>query len=210
MLQASGSALFLWCCFACSPGARHSRACPVLRGCYRCLGPPSLGSCSGSTPGYECARVGIPREQTLERRGKRPVLLVVPTSVFSQFRGPILGCQPVMAPACVASRPSDVEVFGVPGVDQTVLVSLPRSTLVPEPRREVRRGATAWPGCGIACVVCFCGGFVSPFTGVEAGARIASRACGLRVPLLATSGGGLVAVVVTTFPHDIFECSSLP
>ncbi|MQM19874.1 hypothetical protein Taro_052889, partial [Colocasia esculenta] len=45
-------------------------------------------------------------------------------------------------------------------------VSLPHSTLVPEPR-------------------------------AEAGARLASRACGLRVPLLAASSGGLVAVVVT-------------
>ncbi|MQL90703.1 hypothetical protein Taro_023295, partial [Colocasia esculenta] len=38
----------------------------------------------------------------------RPVLLVVPASVFSQFRGPVLGCQPVMALACVASRPGSV------------------------------------------------------------------------------------------------------
>ncbi|MQM23061.1 hypothetical protein Taro_056122, partial [Colocasia esculenta] len=29
-----------------------------------------------------------------------PVLLVVPASVFSHFRSPILGCQPVMAPVC--------------------------------------------------------------------------------------------------------------
>ncbi|MQL77877.1 hypothetical protein Taro_010284 [Colocasia esculenta] len=61
------------------------------------------------------------------------------------------------------------------------------------------REAAAWPGCGVACVVCFCGGSVSPFAGAEAGARLAGRACGLRVPLLAASGGGLVAVVVTTF-----------
>ncbi|MQL84073.1 hypothetical protein Taro_016573 [Colocasia esculenta] len=38
----------------------------------------------------------------------KPVLLVVPASVFSRFRGPILGSQPVMAPACVASRPGGV------------------------------------------------------------------------------------------------------
>ncbi|MQL69769.1 hypothetical protein Taro_002081 [Colocasia esculenta] len=38
----------------------------------------------------------------------RPVLLVVPASVFSWFRGLVLGCQPVMAPACVASRPGGV------------------------------------------------------------------------------------------------------
>ncbi|MQL91548.1 hypothetical protein Taro_024159, partial [Colocasia esculenta] len=34
-----------------------------------------------------------------------------------------------------------------------------------------------------------------PYTGAEARARLASRECGLRVPLLAASGGGLVAVV---------------
>ncbi|MQM01826.1 hypothetical protein Taro_034585 [Colocasia esculenta] len=51
------------------------------------------------------------------------------------------------------------------------LVSLPLSALVPEPRSGVRRA--------------------------EAGAWLASRACGLRVPLLDASGGGLVAVVVT-------------
>ncbi|MQL84510.1 hypothetical protein Taro_017025 [Colocasia esculenta] len=38
----------------------------------------------------------------------RPVLLVVPASVFSRFCGLVLGCQPMMAPACVASRPDDV------------------------------------------------------------------------------------------------------
>ncbi|MQM08952.1 hypothetical protein Taro_041810 [Colocasia esculenta] len=38
--------------------------------------------------------------------------------------------------------------------------------------------------------------------GAVAGARLASRACGLRVPLLAASGGGLVAIAVTAFPHD--------
>ncbi|MQM20260.1 hypothetical protein Taro_053279 [Colocasia esculenta] len=32
------------------------------------------------------------------------------------------------------------------------LVSLPHSTLVLEPCREVRRGATTWPGCGVARV----------------------------------------------------------
>ncbi|MQL97592.1 hypothetical protein Taro_030287, partial [Colocasia esculenta] len=41
--------------------------------------------------------------------------------------------------------------------------------------------------------------------GAEAGTRLASRACGLQVPLLAASGGGLVAIVVTAFPHDLFR-----
>ncbi|MQM12375.1 hypothetical protein Taro_045291 [Colocasia esculenta] len=48
-----------------------------------------------------------------------------------------------------------------------------------------------------------------PCTGAEVGARLASRACRLRVPLLAASGGGLVAVVVTTFPHDVSKCSPI-
>ncbi|MQL89518.1 hypothetical protein Taro_022098 [Colocasia esculenta] len=84
-------------------------------------------------------------------------------------------------------------------------VSLPLSALVPEPRSGVRREAAAWPGCGVACVVCFCGGSVSPFAGVEAGLRLASRACGLRVPLLAANGGGLVAVVVMAFSSRRFQ-----
>ncbi|MQM19453.1 hypothetical protein Taro_052458, partial [Colocasia esculenta] len=60
-------------------------------------------------------------------------------------------------------------------------VSLPLSALVPEPRSGARREAAAWPGCGVASVVCFRGGSVSPFAGVEAGARLASRARALRV-----------------------------
>ncbi|MQM16201.1 hypothetical protein Taro_049155 [Colocasia esculenta] len=58
--------------------------------------------------------------------------------------------------------------------------------------------------------VCFYGGSVSLFRGGEAGARLASRGRGWRVPLLAASGGGLVAVVVTTFPHDVSKCYPLP
>ncbi|MQM23622.1 hypothetical protein Taro_056689, partial [Colocasia esculenta] len=56
----------------------------------------------------------------------KPVLLVVPASVFSRFRGPVLGCQPVMAPACVASRPC-----GVSGVWGGVLSTV--SALCPTP-----------------------------------------------------------------------------
>ncbi|MQM13664.1 hypothetical protein Taro_046590, partial [Colocasia esculenta] len=44
-----------------------------------------------------------------------------------------------------------------------------------------------------------------PCAGAEAGARLASRACGLRVPLLAASDGGLVAVVVTAFSSRHFR-----
>ncbi|MQM19974.1 hypothetical protein Taro_052989, partial [Colocasia esculenta] len=65
----------------------------------------------------------------------RPVLLVVPASVFSRFRGLILGCQPVMAPACVASRPS-----GVSEVQDGVLSTI--SALCPTPLVSV----------GVVCV----------------------------------------------------------
>ncbi|MQM19450.1 hypothetical protein Taro_052455 [Colocasia esculenta] len=44
-----------------------------------------------------------------------------------------------------------------------------------------------------------------PCAGTEAGARLASRACGLWVPLLAASGGGLVVVVVTAFSSRCFR-----
>ncbi|MQM15629.1 hypothetical protein Taro_048578 [Colocasia esculenta] len=85
------------------------------------------------------------------------------------------------------------------------LVSLPLFALVPEPRGGVRREAAAWPGCGVACVVCSVAALSRPCAGEEAGARLASRACGLRVPLLAASGGGLVAVVVTAFSSRRFQ-----
>ncbi|MQL68675.1 hypothetical protein Taro_000950 [Colocasia esculenta] len=65
-----------------------------------------------------------------------PVLLVVPASVFSRFRGPILGCQPVMALACVASRPG-----GVSGVWGGVLSTA--SALCPTPFISV----------GVVCLV---------------------------------------------------------
>ncbi|MQM23795.1 hypothetical protein Taro_056865, partial [Colocasia esculenta] len=53
------------------------------------------------------------------------------------------------------------------------------------------------PQLAQAAVLHVLGGFVSPFVGAEAGARLASRGLERRVPLLAASGGGLVAVVVT-------------
>ncbi|MQL87601.1 hypothetical protein Taro_020151 [Colocasia esculenta] len=84
-------------------------------------------------------------------------------------------------------------------------VSLPLSALVPEPRSGARREAVAWPGCGVACVGCFCGGSVSPFARAEAGARLVSGGRGQGVPLLAASGGGLVAVVVTMFSSRPFQ-----
>ncbi|MQL96807.1 hypothetical protein Taro_029496, partial [Colocasia esculenta] len=58
------------------------------------------------------------------------------------------------------------------------------------------------PQLGQAAVLRVLGGSVSPFAGAEVGARLARRGLGRRVPLLAASGGGLVVVVVTAFPHD--------
>ncbi|MQM18143.1 hypothetical protein Taro_051129, partial [Colocasia esculenta] len=59
-------------------------------------------------------------------------------------------------------------------------------------------------------LVCFCGGSISPFAGVEVRARLESRARGLRVPLLTASGSGLVAVVVTMFPRDVLSVPRCP
>ncbi|MQL83590.1 hypothetical protein Taro_016085 [Colocasia esculenta] len=149
---------------------------------------------------------------------------VSPSSTFRRLLEVVVLYYGVVLPGCASLRPSGGVTF--PGVvfgssclgrrgvrsgflaqTRQSLVSLPLSVLVPEPRSGVRREAPAWPGCGGVCVVRFCGGSVSPFAGVEAGARLASRACGLWVPLLAASGGGLVAIVVTTFPHDVSKCS---
>ncbi|MQL79700.1 hypothetical protein Taro_012140 [Colocasia esculenta] len=85
------------------------------------------------------------------------------------------------------------------------LVSLPLSALVPEPCSGVKREATTWPGCGVACVVCSVAALSRPCAGAEAGVRLASRACGLRVPLLVSSGSGLVVVVVTAFSSERFQ-----
>ncbi|MQM04516.1 hypothetical protein Taro_037317 [Colocasia esculenta] len=85
------------------------------------------------------------------------------------------------------------------------LVSLSLSALVPKPHSGVRREAAAWPGCGVACVVCFVAALSCPCAGAEVGSRLASRACGLRVPLLAASGGGLVVVIVTAFSSRRFQ-----
>ncbi|MQM14371.1 hypothetical protein Taro_047301 [Colocasia esculenta] len=38
------------------------------------------------------------------------MLAVVSASVFSRFRGPVLGCQSVVAPVCVASRPCGMSI----------------------------------------------------------------------------------------------------
>ncbi|MQL69160.1 hypothetical protein Taro_001475 [Colocasia esculenta] len=58
----------------------------------------------------------------------------------------------------------------------------------------------------VLCVLCVSVADLSrPCVGAEAGARLASRVCRLRVPLLATSGGGLVIVVVTAFSSQGFQ-----
>ncbi|MQL76671.1 hypothetical protein Taro_009057 [Colocasia esculenta] len=140
-------------------------------------------------PGYERARVGSPRERTLELRGKRGLDSGAESFVELSCLG--LGRRGVRSAFLAQTRQS--------------FVSLLLSALVPEPRSGARHEATAWPGCSVACVVCFCGGSVSPFAGVEAGARLVSRARGLRVPLLAASGGGLVAIVMTEFSSRRFR-----
>ncbi|MQL88073.1 hypothetical protein Taro_020625 [Colocasia esculenta] len=169
------------------PSGDFRKACRVCQSCHFC------GGCPSSSLFTRCSALeGLSRSDIVSVAWD-PVLESL-LREYSRLR------------ACSSWHPTwrTLELRGkrVPGVDQTVLVSLPHSTLVPEPRREVKHGAAAWPSCGVACVVCFCGGSVSPFAGVEAGARLASRACGLWVPLLAASGGGLVVVVVTVFPHD--------
>ncbi|MQL82557.1 hypothetical protein Taro_015030, partial [Colocasia esculenta] len=124
-------------------------------------------------------------------------------------------CCPAFSPgawhlrACPVQRLSPfpgTPILGIPLREtRQSLVSLPLSALVPEARSGVRREATAWPGCGVACVVCSVAALSRPCSGVEAGARLASKACGLWVPLLAASGGGLVAVVVTAFSSRRFQ-----
>ncbi|MQL70419.1 hypothetical protein Taro_002743 [Colocasia esculenta] len=77
--------------------------------------------------------------------------------------------------------------------------SMPRSALALEPRREVRRGATARLGCG-GCVVLCCDSLASLYGEVVGRSQQLvswrSRLCAL---LLATCGVGLVALVVTVF-----------
>ncbi|MQM11319.1 hypothetical protein Taro_044223 [Colocasia esculenta] len=53
--------------------------------------------------------------------------------------------------------------------------------------------------------MCWCASVAAlshPSAEAEAGARLASRACGRCVPLLTASGSGLVVVVVMMLPHD--------
>ncbi|MQL75137.1 hypothetical protein Taro_007506 [Colocasia esculenta] len=137
----------LLCYPACSPGARHLRACPRSERLLQFPGTPILRSLLREVSGL---RAYSSRQPSLGHRGRLEFYLVQ------------------------ASQS---------------LVSLPLSALVPEPRSGVRREAATRTGDGVACVVCFCGGSVSPLQ--------ASKACGLWVPLLAASGGGLVVVVVT-------------
>ncbi|MQL97115.1 hypothetical protein Taro_029801 [Colocasia esculenta] len=152
--------MVLLCCRACSPGAWHLRACPRSERLLPLLGTPVLVSLLRVAPGYERARVGSPRERTLELRRKRWFRIATPLS------------------HCLSLRwfRSHVVVLGM--------------------RPQLGQAA-------VLRVLCVSMAALSrPCAGAEAGARLASRACGLRVPLLAASGGGLVAVVVMTFPHD--------
>ncbi|MQL75496.1 hypothetical protein Taro_007860, partial [Colocasia esculenta] len=90
------------------------------------------------------------------------------------------------------------------------LVSLPLSALVPELRSGVRCEAAAWPGCSVACVVCSMAALSRPCAGAEAGARLASRACGLWVPLLAASDGGMDCFVLVSAVAVLPQSLSVP
>ncbi|MQM00457.1 hypothetical protein Taro_033192 [Colocasia esculenta] len=102
----------LLCCPACSPGAKHLRACPRSERLLTFPGTPVLGHLRGSLhDGYSLA---VPSFHghcwsglvwTHAFGGFR--------SVSSRYRGPVLGCQSVVVSACVASRLGSVsEVRG--------------------------------------------------------------------------------------------------
>ncbi|MQM18880.1 hypothetical protein Taro_051878, partial [Colocasia esculenta] len=115
----------LLCCPACSPGARHLRTCPQSERLLPLPGTPILGRLRGRYRGDEHARVNSLVWRTLELRGKRGAESFVELSWLGLgHRG-----RPEFYPMQASQS----------------LVSLPRSTLVPEPRREVRREAAAWP-----------------------------------------------------------------
>ncbi|MQL71606.1 hypothetical protein Taro_003907 [Colocasia esculenta] len=124
---------------------------------------------------------------------------------ISQQFGVVLVVLPRLFAQCLALEGLSRSESAFLAQTRKSLVSLPLSALIPEPRSGVRCEAAAWPGCGVACVVCSVAALSRPCAGAEAGARLESRACGLRVPLLAASGGGLVAVVVTVFSSRRFQ-----
>ncbi|MQM10026.1 hypothetical protein Taro_042918 [Colocasia esculenta] len=157
---------FSYTCPACSPGAWHLRACPVQR-LSPLPGTPILGSML-----RECSRLRAcsswqPSWQTLELRGNQ---------------GLDSGVESFVELSCLRRNTEVVEAVLFSARPRQSFFSLPHSALVLEPRREVRRRAAVWPGCGGR---------------LEARARLASRGSGWCVLLLAASGGGLVAVVVT-------------
>ncbi|MQL78850.1 hypothetical protein Taro_011287, partial [Colocasia esculenta] len=126
-----------------------------------------------------------PTEQTLEMRAKR---------------GLNSGAKSFVELSCLGRDAKVVEAILFPAWPRQSFVSLPRSTLFPEPRREVRREVGQAAVLRVLCVSV--AALSHPSAGVEAGARLASRACGLRIPVLAASGGGLVVIIVTALLHD--------
>ncbi|MQM10973.1 hypothetical protein Taro_043873, partial [Colocasia esculenta] len=72
------------------------------------------------------------------------------------------GAESFVELSCLGRDTKVIEAVLFPARTRQSLVSLPLSALVPEPRSGVRREAAAWLGCGVACVVCFCGGSISP------------------------------------------------
>ncbi|MQL74302.1 hypothetical protein Taro_006663 [Colocasia esculenta] len=101
-------------------------------------------------------------------------------SVDPQRFDVVLVVLPRMFTRCLAleglSRSEVVSIFWDPH---------PREPVEGEPRSGARREVAAWPGYGVACVVCFYGGSISPFSGVEAGARLH---CGCSLAVASSRG----------------------
>ncbi|MQL71646.1 hypothetical protein Taro_003960 [Colocasia esculenta] len=96
-----------------------------------------------------------PREPLRERSGLRVCSSWQPTGQTLELRGKRgldSGAKLFVELSCLGlGRRGRLEF--IPAQTRQSLVSLPCSTLVLEPRREVKHGAAAWPGCGVVCVV---------------------------------------------------------
>ncbi|MQL99024.1 hypothetical protein Taro_031744, partial [Colocasia esculenta] len=114
--------------------------------------------------------------------------------------------------ACLSWQPSwrTLELRGKRGLDSGAESFVEPSWLVwdveagwsSSRRRPVNPSSHCLALCWFRCRV--------GWSDADAGARLVSRGRGRRVPLLAASSGGLVAVVVTVFPHNVSMYDSLP
>ncbi|MQL79532.1 hypothetical protein Taro_011972 [Colocasia esculenta] len=101
-------------------------------------GTPILGSLLREYSGLRACSSWQPTGRTVELRGKR---------------GLDSDAESFVELSCLGLGHRGWSEFYSVQASQS-FVSLPLSALVPEPRSGARRGATAWPGCGVACVVC--------------------------------------------------------